>query len=131
MLQLAFKFLCTDEVYFSVSGNANTHNTHIWARTNPHKIDEKTLYDVKVTVLCGYNSSVIIGPFLFEVTQSNSFYQTWTIEALLKNKVIPYLQERQTLQLIEFMQGIAHLYIATPNKSEIYSNIHEQEVILR
>ena len=60
---------------------------------------EKSLQDMKVIVWWAFITSFTIGSFFFEELYDDAFQRVFVIgeryEMILKEKVIPYLQERQ------------------------------------
>ncbi|UYV76387.1 hypothetical protein LAZ67_14000250 [Cordylochernes scorpioides] len=83
-------FLWTDEAHLYLNGEVNTQNSRIWATENPRNFTEMPLYQPRVTVLCGFISTFIIGPIFFEKINGRM--------------VIPILQNRQALSEITFIQ---------------------------
>ncbi|UYV79775.1 hypothetical protein LAZ67_18000608 [Cordylochernes scorpioides] len=65
--------LWTDEAHFSLNGEVNTQNSRIWATENPRIFTEMPLYQVRVTVWCGFTSSFVIGSFFFEEINERTF----------------------------------------------------------
>ncbi|UYV70622.1 hypothetical protein LAZ67_8000048 [Cordylochernes scorpioides] len=80
--------LWTNDAHFSLNGEFNIQNSRFWATENPRIFTEMPLYQPRVTVLCGFTSSFIIGPFFFEKS----------MEELLK----PFLEK--ALSEITFMK---------------------------
>ncbi|UYV68907.1 hypothetical protein LAZ67_6001594 [Cordylochernes scorpioides] len=86
--------LWTDDAHFSLNGEFNIQNSRYWATENPRIFTEMPLYQPRVTVLGGFTSSFIIGPFFFEKP----------MEELLKPfLVFPYCREK-ALSEITFMK---------------------------
>jgi hypothetical protein len=57
--------LRTDEACFSREGVFNVHNSHLWARDNPHAIRER-VYQVRfsVSIWAGIVEVIVVGPYL-------------------------------------------------------------------
>ncbi|GFV41118.1 DUF4817 domain-containing protein [Trichonephila clavipes] len=75
-----FNILWTDEAHFSLHGDVNNHNCCIWV-TNPREYTQKPLHSPKLTAWCGFTSSFIIGPFLFETQCPLNEWITETVNA--------------------------------------------------
>ncbi|GBM15359.1 hypothetical protein AVEN_199623-1 [Araneus ventricosus] len=123
-----WNILWSDEAHFCLNGHVNTHNCQIWATENPHAIQEQTLHRDKVTVRCGFRANFIIGPYFFDETTANGI-QTCSIKGqryrdMLRDFVIPQLQQRGCLQDIIFMQDGAHPHIDRPVKSIARTAFH-------
>ncbi|GBL94545.1 hypothetical protein AVEN_235631-1 [Araneus ventricosus] len=108
----------TDEGHFHLTGYVNTQNCRIWATENPLETQPVPLHPAKVNVWCGFTASYIIGPYCFKetgalgpVTVTGQRY-----ECLLRNHVIPALQQRGCVDRIIFMQDGAPPQIANPVK---------------
>lgn len=119
--QWLFNVFWTDEAHFTLHGDVNTQDTHIWATTNPREYTTHALQSPKVTVWCGFTSSFIVGPFFFEEPCPKSGWKTCTVThecylALLREKVVPALQQRNALSVISFMKDGAPLHYANPVK---------------
>lgn len=101
-------FLQTDEVHFSRSGCVSTQYCHMWT-IDTHMLSWKEpLHDRKVTFWSGFAaSSFIVHLFFQEICGDNFQIISATDErnvALIKNKYLPHLQERQSLYSIVFIQ---------------------------
>ncbi|GBN48480.1 hypothetical protein AVEN_210077-1 [Araneus ventricosus] len=84
------------------------------------------LHSQKVTKWCGFMAAFIVGPFFFEEI-GYSGAVTCTVngthyESLLRNQLIPALQQHGCVNSTIFMQDGAPLHIATPVKQ--LSNLH-------
>jgi len=60
------KIIFSDETHFWMNGYVNKQNCRIWEDTNPREIHQNQLHPEKVTVWCGFWSSVIISPYFFQ-----------------------------------------------------------------
>ncbi|UYV69258.1 K02A2.6-like [Cordylochernes scorpioides] len=69
--------LWTDDAHFSLNGEFNIQNSRFWATENPRNFTEMPLYQPRVTVLCGFTSSFIIGPFFFEKSMEELLKPFW------------------------------------------------------
>ncbi|GFV03977.1 uncharacterized protein TNCV_916021 [Trichonephila clavipes] len=76
-----FNILCTDEAHFSLHDDVNNHNGRIWVTSNPRGYTQKPLHSPKVTALCSFTGSFIIGPFFFETQCPVNGWITETINA--------------------------------------------------
>ncbi|GBL88979.1 hypothetical protein AVEN_255144-1 [Araneus ventricosus] len=118
--------LWTDEAHFYLQGSVNTQNCRIWARNNPFQMQPLTLHSQKVTVWCGFAAAFILCLFFFEEI-GPSGPVTCTVdgkryESLLRNQLIPALQQRGCVDSTIFMQDGAPPHIATPVKQLL--NLH-------
>ncbi|GBL95165.1 hypothetical protein AVEN_110553-1 [Araneus ventricosus] len=116
----------TDETHFHLQGSVNTHNCRIWARVNPFQMQPLPLHSQKVTVWCGFTAAIIVGLFFFEEI-GLSVSVTCTVngtryESLLRNQLIPALQQHRCVDSTIFMQDGAPLHITTPLKQLL--NLH-------
>ncbi|GBM57085.1 hypothetical protein AVEN_261426-1 [Araneus ventricosus] len=105
--------LWSDEPHFCLYGHINIHNCRIWAEENPHAIQEQPLHPDKVTACCGFTAAFTIGPYFFEEITANGIKTCSAIgqrcRDMLRDFVIPRLQQRSCLQDIIFMQdGLPH-----------------------
>ncbi|UYV85194.1 hypothetical protein LAZ67_X004905, partial [Cordylochernes scorpioides] len=127
--------LWTDEAHFSLNGEVNTQNSRIWATENPRIFTEMPLHQPRVTVWYGFTSSFIIGPFFFEEINGRTF-KTVSVTGeryvqLLREKVIPILQDRQALSEITFMQDGGPPHISRGAKQLLKDTFGEDRVISR
>ena len=82
------KIIFSDEAHGYLGGYVNKQNCQIWGTENPHVYIEKPTHPKRVTVLCGFWSRSIIGPFFFEneqgetVTVYGDFYRAMWNEFL-------------------------------------------------
>ncbi|GBN75379.1 hypothetical protein AVEN_8064-1 [Araneus ventricosus] len=130
-----WKILWTDDALFHLTGYVNTQNCRIWATENPQETQPVPLYPAKGTVWCGFTASFIIGPYFFEetgalgpvtVTVTGQRY-----ECLLRNHVIPTLQQRGCVDRIIFMQDGAPPHIANPVKQLLKRHFGNARIISR
>ncbi|GBM11606.1 hypothetical protein AVEN_180153-1 [Araneus ventricosus] len=103
-----WNILWSNEAHFCLNGHVNTHNCRIWAAENPHAIQEQPLHPDKVTICSGFKATFIIEPYFFEEITANRI-QTCSVTGqryrdMLRDFVIPKLQQRGCLQDIIFMQ---------------------------
>ncbi|GBL90779.1 hypothetical protein AVEN_215520-1 [Araneus ventricosus] len=103
-----------------VQGSVNTQNCRIWARENPFQIQPLTIHSQKVTKWCGFTAAFIVDPFFFEEI-GPSCPVTCTVngthhESLLRNQLIPALQQRGCVYSTIFVQDDAPSHIATSVK---------------
>ncbi|UYV84538.1 hypothetical protein LAZ67_X002509 [Cordylochernes scorpioides] len=100
--------LRTDYAHFYLKGEFNIQNCLILATETPRNFTEIPLHQHRVTVLCGFTSSFIFGPIFFENINGRTFKTVFVTGEryvqLLREKVIPILQDRQALSEITFMQ---------------------------
>ncbi|UYV76829.1 hypothetical protein LAZ67_14002123 [Cordylochernes scorpioides] len=93
--------LWTDDAHFSLNGEFNIQNSRIWAKENPRNFTEMPLHQHRITVLCGFTSSFLIGSFFFENINGRTFKIVFVTGEryvhLLREKGIPILQDRQAL----------------------------------
>ncbi|GBM36494.1 hypothetical protein AVEN_249684-1 [Araneus ventricosus] len=124
-----------DEAHFHLRSSVNTQNCRIWTRENPFKIQPLPLHSQKVTVWCGFTAAFIVGPFFFEeigplglvsCTVNGTRY-----ESLLRNQLIPTLQQRGYMDSTIFMQDGAPTHIATPVKQLLNLNFGNDRIISR
>ncbi|GFW58337.1 transposable element tc3 transposase [Trichonephila clavipes] len=128
-----WNILWTDEAHFHLDGSVNTHNCRIWETDNPHSTLRVPLHSPKVTVLCGFSASFILGPYFFEelgtggpVTCSITGQR---YASLLWNKIIPDLQSRQCLSRKIFMQDGAPPHITRCVTDVLKHHLTEERVI--
>lgn len=130
-----WKILWTDEAHFHLTGYVNTQNCRIWATENPRATNPVPLHPAKVTVWCGFTASFMIGPYFFEetgalgpvtVTVNGQRY-----ESLLRNDVIPALQQRECVDSIIFMQDGAPPHIANRVKRLLRRHFGNARIISR
>ncbi|GBM67640.1 hypothetical protein AVEN_81142-1 [Araneus ventricosus] len=120
----SWNILWTDGAHFHLQGFVNTQNCRIWAKENLLQMQPFRLHSQKVTVWCGFTAAFIVGPFFFE---NPSGPVTCTVngtryESLLRNQLIPALQQRGCVDSTIFMQVDAPPHIATPVKQLL--NLH-------
>ncbi|GBN00786.1 hypothetical protein AVEN_34296-1 [Araneus ventricosus] len=113
----------TDEAHCHFQGFVNTQNSRIWARDNPFCATIATSFSKGHCVARGYGS-IYRWPFLFRGDWS---YVSCTVnvtryESLLRNHLIPALQQRRCVDCIIFMQDGAPWRISTPVKQLL--NLH-------
>ncbi|GBN15897.1 hypothetical protein AVEN_144704-1 [Araneus ventricosus] len=112
--------LWTDEAHLHLQGSVSTQNCRIWARENPFQMQPLPLHSQKVTEWCGFTAAIIVGPFFFEEIGPSGAV-TCTVngtryETLLRNQLIPALQQRVCVDSTIFMQDGAPPHIVTPVK---------------
>ena len=95
-----------DEAHFCLNGQVNSHNCRISAAEIPHAIQKQPLDSEKVTVWCCFTATFIIGPYFFEEITPSGIRTCSVTGDMLRNFVIPQLQERGCLQDIIFMQHL-------------------------
>ena len=69
---LAKKIIFSDEAHFDPGAYVNKQNCRIWDTENPHAYIKKPTHPKRVTVLCGFWSRDIVGPFFFENKQGEA-----------------------------------------------------------
>ncbi|KFM64536.1 hypothetical protein X975_10113, partial [Stegodyphus mimosarum] len=126
----------TDEAHFSLHGDVSTQNNRIWATSNPREYQSQPLHSPHVTVWCGFTASFILGPFFFEEPCPVSSVKTCTVTAgryltILRDHVVPALQERHALPVVTFMQDGAPPHIARNVKTLLLESCTEDQVISR
>lgn len=130
-----WNILWTDEAHFYLNGVVNTQNCRIWATENPFACVSIPLHSAKVTVWCGMTASFIIGPFFFEEV-APAGPVTCTVNGkryacLLRNQVIPTLQQHACVDKIIFMQDGAPPHIAKPVKQVLKTHFGDDRIISR
>ncbi|GBN96564.1 hypothetical protein AVEN_117323-1, partial [Araneus ventricosus] len=107
-----WNILRTDEAHFPLQVSVNTQNCRIWARENPFQMQPLPLNYQKVTVWCGFTAAFIVGPFVFEEIDRwgpvTCAINGTRYESLLRNQLIPALQQRGCVESTIFMQDGAH-----------------------
>ncbi|KMQ82897.1 transposable element tc3 transposase [Lasius niger] len=130
-----WNILWSDEAHFHLHGSVNTQNCRIWATENPFHLHSLPLHSEKVTVWCGITATFIVGPFFFEeITPAGPVTCTVTgkrYEALLRNHVLPALQQRQCVDRTIFMQDGAPPHIATSVKQLLRAQFGVDRIISR
>ncbi|GBM77345.1 hypothetical protein AVEN_2177-1 [Araneus ventricosus] len=116
----------TDEAHFHLHGSVNTQNCRIWSRENPIQMQPLPLHSQKLTVWCQFTEAFIFGPFFFEEIRPLGSV-TCTVNgtcyvSLLRNHLIPALQQRGCADSTIFIQDGRPSHIATPVKQLF--NIH-------
>lgn len=134
--QWLLNVMWTDEAHFSLHGDVNTQNSRIWATSNPREYQSQPLHSPHITVWCGFTASFILGPFFFEEHCPVSGWKTCTVNAeryltLLRDHVVPALQERHALPVVTFMQDGAPPHIARDVKMFLLATFTEDRVISR
>ncbi|GBL88998.1 hypothetical protein AVEN_255159-1 [Araneus ventricosus] len=121
-----WNILWTDEAHFYLQGSVNTQNCRIWARENPFQMQPLPLHSQMTTVWCGFTTAFILCPFFYEeISPSGPAICTVNgtrYESLLRNQLIPALQQRGSVDRTIFMQDGAPPHIATPKKQLL--NLH-------
>ncbi|KFM66509.1 hypothetical protein X975_13440, partial [Stegodyphus mimosarum] len=133
--QWLLNVMWTDEAHFSLHGDVNTQNRRIWETSNPREYQSQPLHSPHVTVWCGFTASFILGPFFFEELCPVYGVKTCTITAaryltLLRDHVVPVLQERHALPVVTFMQDDAPPHTARESRRSCW-NLSEDRVISR
>ncbi|GBN58893.1 hypothetical protein AVEN_84747-1 [Araneus ventricosus] len=134
-MELPWKIVRTDKAHFHLTGYVNTQNCRIWATENPLETQLVPLRPAKVTVWCGFTASFIMGPYFFEETGALDPV-TITVtgqryECLLRNHVIPALQQLGYVDRIIFMQDGAPPHIANPVKQLLKRHFGTARIISR
>ncbi|GBM85857.1 hypothetical protein AVEN_192595-1 [Araneus ventricosus] len=115
-----WNILWTDEALFHLQGSVKTQICRICARENPFQMQSLPLHSQKLTVRYGFMASFIIGPFcLEEIGPSGPItckVNGTRYESLLRNQLIPALQQHGCVDSTIFMQDGAPPQIATPMK---------------
>ncbi|GBM14970.1 hypothetical protein AVEN_116611-1 [Araneus ventricosus] len=76
-----------------------------------------SLHSKTVTVWCGFTASFIVGPFFFEdIGPVTCTVNGILNETLMRNHLIPALQQRECVGSTDFMQDGAPPHIANPAK---------------
>ncbi|GFW32903.1 uncharacterized protein TNCV_1774691 [Trichonephila clavipes] len=106
-----FNILWTDEAHFSLHGDANNHNCHIWATSNPRS-------------------------FFFETQCPVNGWITETVNAqryltLLRETVVPCLIQRGQISNVTFMQDGATSHTANPVKAFLIQTFGEDRIVSR
>ncbi|GBM93967.1 hypothetical protein AVEN_106933-1 [Araneus ventricosus] len=110
-------------------------NCRIRARENPFQMQPLPLHSQKVTVWCGFTAAFIVGPFFFEEIDPSGPV-TCTVngthyESLLRNQLIPALQQRGCVDSTIFMQDGAPPHIATSVKQLLNMHFGNDRIIGR
>lgn len=134
--QWLLNVMWTDEAHFSLHCDVNTQNSRIWATSNPREYHSQPLHSPHITVWCGFTASFILGPFFFEEHCPVSGFKTCTVTAkryltLLRDHVVPALQERHVLPVVTFMQDGAPPHFARDAKRFLLATFTEDRVISR
>ncbi|UYV61931.1 hypothetical protein LAZ67_1007096 [Cordylochernes scorpioides] len=122
----------THEAHFSLNEEVNTQNSRIWATKNPRNFTE--LHQPRVTVWCSF-TSFIIGALFFEEINGRTF-KTVSVTGrlyvqILREKVIPILQDRKALSEITFTQDGGPPHISSGAKKLLKDTFGEDRVISR
>ncbi|GBO14723.1 hypothetical protein AVEN_28501-1 [Araneus ventricosus] len=93
------------------------------------------LHSQTVTVWCGFMAAFIFGPFFFEEIGSSGPV-TCTVkgkryESILRNQIVPVLQQRGCVDSTIFMQDGAPPHIATPVKQLLNLHFGNDRIINR
>ncbi|GFV10744.1 DUF4817 domain-containing protein [Trichonephila clavipes] len=131
-----FNILWTDEAHFSLHGDVNNHNCHIWSTSNPREYTQKPLHSPKVTAWCGFTVSFIIGPFFFETQCPVNGWITEMVNAqcyltLLRETVVPCLIQRGQISNVTFMQDGATSHTANLVKAFLIQTFGEDRIVSR
>ncbi|GFX83343.1 DUF4817 domain-containing protein [Trichonephila clavipes] len=129
-----FNILWTDEAHFSLHGDVNNHNCHIWATSNSREYTQKPLHSPKVTAWCGFKGSFIIGPFFFETQCPVNGWITETVNVqryltLLRETVVPCLIQRGQISNVTFMQDGSTSHNANPVKAFLIQTFREDRIV--
>ncbi|GBM68317.1 hypothetical protein AVEN_24177-1 [Araneus ventricosus] len=130
-----WNILWTDETHFHLEGSVNTQNCRIWTRENSFQMHPLPLHFQKVTVWCGFTAAFIVVPFCFEQI-GPSGPVTCTVngtryESLLRNHLIPAVQQHGCVDSTIFMQDGALLHIVTPVKQLLNLPFRNDKIISR
>lgn len=125
------RILWTDEAHFTLSGSVNAHNCRIWGTSNPYAKRDSDY----VTVWCGMTCDFLVGPFFFE-TPTPSGPKRCSVtgtsySAMLREQLIPALQERNCLETTVFMQDGAPPHIAKEVKKLLRDTFGADRLISR
>lgn len=130
-----WKILWSDEAHFALDGAVNNQNCRIWGASPPNVLHPQPLHSDYVTAWCGFTADFILGPFFFETLTPQGPKRCSVTSAryseLLRQHVIPALQERQCLQTTVFMQDGATPHIGREVKELLRANFGENRVISR
>ncbi|GFT57783.1 uncharacterized protein TNCV_4865371 [Trichonephila clavipes] len=131
-----FNILWTDEAHFSLHGDVNNHNCHIWVTSNPSECTQKPLHSPKMIAWCGFTGSFIIGPFFFETQCPVNGWITETVNAqryltLLRETVVPCLIQRGQISNVTFMQDGATIHTANPVNAFLIQTFGEDRIVSR
>lgn len=93
------QILFTDECHYHLEGFVNKQNWRHWGSEPPNFTEVKPLHPKRVTVWAGIHYGGIIGPYIFQNNVTGQSYTT-----LMKEKIIPQLQENNLLENTWWMQ---------------------------
>ena len=114
--QYLFNIFWADEAHITLYGSVNTHNCRRKsARENLYAYIETSMHEPRLTVWCGFISSIIISPYLFEEPCKTVGWKTCTITGYRYLKMVqdydgPFLREKQLLNTITFIEDKAPLH---------------------
>ncbi|GFW34462.1 DUF4817 domain-containing protein [Trichonephila clavipes] len=129
-----FNILWTDEAHFSLHGDVNNHNCHIWVTSNPREYTQKPLHSPKVTAWCGFTGSFIIGPSFLQCPVNGWITETVNAQrylTLLWETVVPCLIQRGQISNATFMQDGATSHTANPVKAFLIQTSGEDRIVSR
>ncbi|GBO46894.1 hypothetical protein AVEN_186267-1 [Araneus ventricosus] len=132
---MALNILWTDEAHFHLQGSVNTQNCRIWTRENPFQMQPLPLHSQKVTVWCGFTVEFIVDSFFFEEIGPSGLVictvNGTRYESLLRNHLIPALQQRGHVDRKIFMQDGAPPHIAGTVKQLLNLHFGNDRIISR
>jgi len=81
--------LFTDEAIFTKDGIFNQHNSHIWAKENPHAIRQRTSqHKFSINIWCGIVGDHLLGPYVLPARLNGTEFLNFirqTLPILLEN----------------------------------------------
>ena len=92
--------LFSDEAVFHVNGSVNRHNLHYWSVENKNQIYPKGQDRKSVTIWCFLGPNGVIG---YNISQSNMNSERY--HGIIQEKVVPYLHQRRSKQLLFQQDG--------------------------
>lgn len=120
------KIVWSDEAYFTLDGQVNTHNCVIWGFEKPQATISKQLHSPKVCVWMGFSAEFLLKPHFFDATINAENYLS-----LLRDQVFPEMRRRRKLRQAIFQQDGAPPHWAIVVRNFLAANLPGDRIIAR
>ena len=120
----------SDEAHFDLGRYVNKQDCRICGTENPHAYIEKPTHPKQVTIWCGFWSSGIIGPFVFENEQRESVTANGNRYRIISNEFMFTKIEEEDIGNIWFQQDCSTCHTAEATL-DVLLPVFENRVISR
>ncbi len=125
------RIIWSDECSFHLDGWVNRQNLRFWGTERPTEVVEKMTQSPKVNVWMAMTSSFVIGPYFFEHEGTTATINSERYLALLRDYLLPTLEEKPTFRRMLFQQDGASPHVSRSVKEFLQQKIGLLKVISR